>query len=128
MQRRPALSLGDELAFIERTMGDGNTRIDEIDLVLVGANGDSALDALYAGVVGGLRTRAPGIAAGVYRHGTGDFAAASALGFDLAVRAVHRGSLPAEGHVVEGTVRKVERVLLYHLTSTGYHSAIVVSA
>ena len=128
LYRTPALSVGDELAFLEQALVDAQTRIDEIDLVLVGANGDAALDALYAGVLGELRARSSGIAAGVYRHVTGDFATASALGFDLAVRAANRGSLPAEAHVALGPVRAIERVLLYHLTSTGYHSAIIVSA
>ena len=128
LRRSPVLSASDELAFLEQALREGGTRMDDIDLVLVGANGDSALDAVYVSIIAELRARSSGTAVGVYRHVTGDFATASALAFDLAVRAADSGSLPAEVHVVEGAVRAVERVLLYHLTSAGYHSAIIVSA
>jgi 3-oxoacyl-(acyl-carrier-protein) synthase len=128
LQRSPVLTASSELAFIEHALRDAGTKLDEIGLVLLGANGDPALDEIYAQVAHGLRAQAPGLAVGVYRHLTGDFATASALGFELAVRAVAGRAVPSEARVVAGTPGSSERVLLYHLTSAGYHSAIIVSA
>ncbi len=128
LQRAPVLTATDEFAFVEQALRDADTSLDDVGLVLVGANGDPALDQIYAEVAHGLRARAPGVAVGVYRHLTGDFATASALGFELAVRAVAGGTAPSEVHVVEGAPRSIERVLLYHVTSAGYHSVMIVSA
>jgi hypothetical protein len=95
----------------------------------VGANGEPALDAIYTGVIASLREHAPGIAVGVYRHLTGDFAVASALGLELAVRAVSAPALPDEVDVVAGPASgPTAHVLLYHLTSSGMHSVMIVSA
>jgi 3-oxoacyl-(acyl-carrier-protein) synthase len=127
-RRWPVLSVSEELAFVEQGLREAATCLSDVDLVLVGANGDPVLDAVYAGVIGELRERSRQIAVGVYRHRTGDFATASALAFDLAVRAADSGALPTEVQVVAGTVGRLERVLLYHLTSAGYHSVIIVSA
>jgi 3-oxoacyl-(acyl-carrier-protein) synthase len=128
LQRKPELTASGELAFVEQALRDAGTGLDSVGLVLLGANADLALDEIYAQVADGLRAKAPGLAVGVYRHLTGDFATASALGFDLAVRAVDGGTVPSEVHVVEGAPGPIERVLLYHLSSAGYHSAMIVSA
>lgn len=130
LQRMPTLTASSELAFVEQALRDASTRLDEIGLVLMGANGDPALDEIYAQVAHGLRARAPKLAVGVYRHLTGDFATASALGFELAVR-VAGGAMANEVHLVDGLLGpsgSIHRVLLYHVTSAGYHSAILVSA
>ena len=128
LQRAPVLSTSDELALVEQALRDVRTRLSSVGLLLVGANGDPALDEIYAQVAQRLRARAESLAVGVYRHLTGDFATASALGFELAVRAVAGRAVPSEVRVVGGEPRSIERVLLYHLTSAGYHSAMIVSA
>jgi hypothetical protein len=120
--------VSEELEFVAQGLRDAGTRQGDIGLLLVGANGEPGLDGIYAEVARGLRARAPGLAVGVYRHLTGDFAVASALGFELAVRAVASRAVPAEVRVVDGTAGAVERVLLYHVTNAGYHSTTVVSA
>jgi hypothetical protein len=94
----------------------------------LGANGDARLDAVYAEVAQGLGQGTGGPAVGVYRHLTGDFATASALGFETAVRAVTTRTVPPDVRVVKGQPGSVERVLLYHLSSAGYHSVVIVSA
>ena len=93
--------------------------------LLTGANGDPSLDAAYRQVAG-LLDPAGGV--GVYRHLTGDFATASALGLALAVRSVSGGALPREIRLVLAAETHAPRpVLLYHLNSDGSHSAIIVS-
>jgi len=44
------------------------------------------------------------------------------------VRAVASRAVPSEVRVVEGSPGSMERVLLYHVTSAGYHSVMIVSA
>jgi len=128
LQRSPVLTASAELAFVEQALSGAGAKLDDVWLLLMGANGDPALDGLYAEVAQGLRARAPGLAVGVYRHRCGDFATASALGFETAVRAVAGRTVPGEVRIVAGTPRSIERALLYHVTSAGTHSAILVSA
>jgi 3-oxoacyl-(acyl-carrier-protein) synthase len=128
LRRAPVLAAGSELAFVEQALADAGTRLSEVGLVLLGANGDARLDAIYAALAGSLRASAPGLAVGVYRHLTGDFATASALGFELAVRAVAGRCVPSNVCVVAGSPAQTKQVLLFHLTSAGYHSAMLVSA
>ena len=131
LRRSPVPSAQSELAFVLQALSDTGTRLDDVGLVLMGANHDAALDAVYAEVARGLRARREDLAIAVYRHLTGDFATASALGFELAVRAVAGRAVPSDVRVLGGTPRaagSLERVLLYHLTSTGYHSVMIVSA
>jgi 3-oxoacyl-[acyl-carrier-protein] synthase II len=128
LQRSPVLSASEELAFVDQALRGAGTHLNDIGLVLVGANGDAALDELNADVVHGLRARVPSLAVGVYRHLCGDFATASALGFEVAVRAVASRTVPNEVSIVAGAPGSIERALLYHVTSAGTHSAIIVSA
>jgi 3-oxoacyl-(acyl-carrier-protein) synthase len=131
LQRAPVLTGKNELAFALQALSDTGTSLDHVSLVLMGANGDPALDAIYAEVAQGLRARAPGLAMGVYRHLTGDFATASALGLELAVGTVAGRSSPNKILVVDGSLGSagsIRHVLLYHLTSAGYHSVMIVSA
>jgi hypothetical protein len=128
LQRGPSLDSRDELAFVEQAIRETGADLGAGGLVLMGANGDAALDAVYAEVAGGLRARAGGPAVGVYRHLTGDFSTGSALGFELAVRAVAERAVPNEVRVVMGAPGPVEQVLLYHVSSAGYHSVMVVSS
>jgi hypothetical protein len=131
LQRAPVLTPTGELTFVGQALHDSGTRLDDVGLVLLGANGDPALDEIYAQVARGLRAGAPALAVGVYRHLTGDFATASALGLELAVGTVSGRTVPSQVHVVDGllaSARSIRSVLLYHLTSAGYHSVMIVSA
>jgi 3-oxoacyl-(acyl-carrier-protein) synthase len=125
--RAPTLDAQHELAFIERSVLDlGITK--KPDLVLLGANGEPGLDAVYSAVAERLKSLMPGAAMGVYRHLTGDFPTASALALELAVRAVSRKAIPSEVRVVAGACAAPSSALLYHLSADGYHSVVVVSA
>ena len=127
LQRAPEITGAGELGFLEQAVRDAGG-LDASCLVLLGANGEERLDAIYTEVAQGLRRGSGGPAVGVYRHLTGDFATASALGFELAVRAIASRSVPSDVRVVMGNPGVVDRVLLYHVSSAGYHSAIVVAA
>jgi 3-oxoacyl-[acyl-carrier-protein] synthase II len=128
LQRMPALSARDELDFADQAVRESGTKLDANCLVVLGANGDAGLDAVYAEVAQRLGHGSGSPAVGVYRHLTGDFATASALGFEIAVRAVTTRAVPADVRLVKGQPGSIEQALLYHVSSAGYRSAIVVSA
>jgi len=103
LQRAPALSTSDELALVEQALRDAEHQARRCRALLVGANGDPALDEIYA--QSRPAPAAPGRKAwrlACIRHLTGDFATASALGFELAVRAVAGRAVPSEVRVVGG--------------------------
>jgi 3-oxoacyl-[acyl-carrier-protein] synthase II len=122
----PPLEVPDELAFLERALPPAARP----GFVLLGASGDASLDAVYRGVLEGLEPRlAEAAGAGVYRHATGDFETASALGLALAVRIVSERRLPEEVRCLEGRGAPGppdSGVLLYHLSRPGQRSAMLV--
>ena len=129
LTRAPALDAKAELAFVEQAAADIGVKLADVGLFVLGANGDSALEPIYAAVAEGLRRAAPKAGVGVYRHLTGDYATASALGFALAVRAVHQQSVPAELRLVgDAPGAPLTTALLYHVSRLGHHSVMVVSA
>jgi len=96
------------------------------DLLLIGANGHGALDARYRQALALLGDASGG--AGVYRHRTGDYATASALGLHLAVRAISEGAIPPEvGLLQDGSRTGCRTVALLHLSPGGHHSAILLT-
>jgi len=117
-----------QVRFVEQAVAGMGASLEGMRLILVGANGDEALEPIYAAVAGALKARMRSAAIGVYRHRTGEFATASALGLSLAVRAIHERAVPEPVRVVDGDPAAVDSVLLYHLSAAGYHSAMVVSA
>ncbi|HEY3451633.1 MAG TPA: beta-ketoacyl synthase N-terminal-like domain-containing protein [Myxococcales bacterium] len=123
--RYPKLIVADELAYVKDAAAQMGVDLGSVGLVLMGANDDALLDPIYAGVFAGLKSAAPKAGLGVYKHLTGEFATASALGFALAVRAVAEKAIPAE--IRQITPGSAGTVLLYHLTTTGYHSVMAVS-
>ena len=129
--RSPAPAIDDEVAFVQDAASAMGLELSSVGLVLVGANGDAALDAAYAAVSERLLTLAPKAGLGVYRHQTGDFPVASGLGLALAVRAVSERAIPPELRLVAPPPAANAgggAVLLYHLTAAGYHSVMAVAA
>jgi 3-oxoacyl-(acyl-carrier-protein) synthase len=126
--RNPVLDVHEECRFLEQALGDFGVPLQQVGLLLLGANGDSALDPTYLAVASTLRKQTAGGCVGVYRHLTGDFATASALGLALAVQAIAGKTIPDTIRLVEGTASAAPScVVLYHLTTAGYHSVMVVS-
>lgn len=101
-----------------------------VDAVLLGANGDAPLDRLYGEVLSLVRpSLGQGCWAGVYRHLVGDYATASALGLALALRLISERSMPPEVRAIgPDPTCPAGRVLLYHLSGAGHHTAMVVSS
>lgn len=120
-----------EVDFLQRTLAAGGSSLDEVDIILVGANGNNILDAAYESVLAAMsaRTRKP-VRAGTYKGICGEFCTAAAIGLALASETIRRQSLCAGICEIAPTTDAVpapSNVLLYHLYPTGHHTAILVT-
>lgn len=122
---------GGEIDFIQRTLASSGTSLDEVDIVLVGTNGRSGLDAAYNEVLAAMASVVGRpVRAGAYKGVCGEFCTAAAIALALASEAI-RGGKPCP-HIREITpmanaAEAPSKVLLYHLYPTGHHSAILVT-
>lgn len=120
-----------EAAFAALALGQCGLSPSEAGFLLLGANGEPELDSAYRRVLEAMSTAAGHpLGYGVYKHGCGEFATASALGLALAIDMVRTGEAPEGLRVLKAapTPGSVENVLLYHLSPAGYHSLCVVTA
>lgn len=120
-----------EAAFIEEVLAGAGASLREVDLVILGANGDAELDRRYESVLATLRARAGrALPAGVYKQRCGEFCTAPALSAGLAAISVSRGAAADEVDLVGGgrPPAGVGTVLVVHLSAAGHHSALVVGA
>jgi 3-oxoacyl-(acyl-carrier-protein) synthase len=119
-----------EADFIRRGIEAAGLAPGDVDMVLLGANGDRALDALYENVAGAI---APALGSeacfATYKGSCGEFYSSGAIGAVLAARAVAAGIPQAEIAMVLGTraCRRISTVLVYSLTQYTYHSVSVVT-
>jgi 3-oxoacyl-[acyl-carrier-protein] synthase II len=118
-----------EATFIEDLLLTWGLGPGDIDFVLLGAGAAPRIDRLYGPIISGLSHRAgKEIAQGAYKHLCGDFCTAPALGFAFAVEMIQNGKVSSDfiisGPTPDGAPR---RVLLYHLTCSGFRSVCVVT-
>lgn len=121
----------EEAAFAARALEQCGLSPSEAGFLLLGANGEPELDSAYRRVLEAMSTAAGHpLGYGVYKHGCGEFATASALGLALAIDMVRTGEAPEGMRVLNSAPApgSVENVLLYHLSPAGYHSLCVVTA
>jgi 3-oxoacyl-(acyl-carrier-protein) synthase len=127
LERAPTLDPGFEVAFIRQALNDFGANPSDLGGIVLGANGDPALDAHHAAIARDFRAQAPRAGIGVYRHQTGDFATASALGLAVAVEAVRGDTSPDGVRWIGETPARMTLVLLYHLTARGFRSVMLVA-
>ncbi len=102
----------------------------EIDLLLSGANGDSALDAVYLRAAEEFGRRADRLIPHTgYKQLCGDYKTASAFGFALGALALNSGALPA-GLCAPGLPpgARIRTVLSYTVSRSGAHSACLLKS
>lgn len=115
-----------ESAWIESTLRRNGVSLNEIDLLLTGANGRPELDVMYLRSHAALQTRARRpIPLATYKQLCGEFASASAVGFALAVGIVG-GDFPWQALCVgrEPSAPKPCRTVLLYTLSLGGSRAI----
>lgn len=119
-----------EVRFIQEALGRSDLRPADVDLVICSANGDSKEDASYREVLEGLGAIAGlPLAHGVFKHGTGDFHTAAAVGVALGIESVTGPNLSDRIRCVgpaPGT--DLRHAIVYSLYSSGFHSVCVVTS
>jgi 3-oxoacyl-(acyl-carrier-protein) synthase len=107
--------------FLERS---GYT-IDEMDLILLGVNGDSSNDKIYSDIRNGLFGEKP---QGWYKHLCGEYLTASSFGLWLAAMILKKGHVP-ETVILEGKISGNPRnILIYNHYRNLDHSLMLVTA
>ena len=115
--------------FLARLLDSSGIRAGEIDLLLSGADGDSALDAAYLGAGAELARRSGRtVPHGTYKQLCGDYRAAAGFGFVTAALLLRGGLAPA-GIFTGGQKAPsgpVKTILLYAISRSGVHSGCVL--
>lgn len=97
------------------------------DLLLLGANGDAALDARYRRVARALESSCEGaLAWAVYKHACGEFCSAAGLGLGWAVESLRAGEPSERLRCLRPLQAPLRRVLLYHVSRSRYASLMLV--
>ena len=106
-----------EAEWIENVLANQGVSLQQVDMVLSGANGRDSLDNMYVAVLTAIGQRAGGkIRHGCYKHLCGEYHTASAFGLVMAVGLVSGHVSPADLLASPGDCRVV---LLYTLSPEG---------
>lgn len=117
----------EEVAFIAESLHPIGLFPEDLDLVLLGANGDGEGDGNYEKVMEALasKTKRP-LPWGVYKHLSGEFHTASAIGTCLAVQGIKEKALLEGVKILGEKPQNLETILVYHLSNQGDHSVSVI--
>ena len=119
-----------EVEFIRASAHAAGRTLEDVELFLFGANGDSALDRVYSMVAQALEPFIrPDARIAVFKGACGEFCAAGAVAAALAAQAVRHGALPPQIEVVRGpqTGAGVSTAVIYSLPQLAYHSVCTVT-
>ncbi|NLW49525.1 MAG: hypothetical protein GXY85_01605 [Candidatus Brocadiaceae bacterium] len=118
-----------EAEFVVDALESAGVAMEDVDLLLLGANGDCRIDDAHRRVVGAL-ARSGRVSCGVFKSSCGEFCAAAAVGVVLGAMAVRDGALAPAIRLLGRPVRAraVSCVACYNLYETGYRSLCVVKA
>lgn len=95
----------------------------DIDLIIIGKNGDQTGDAVYQQLAETVFKSIPAIP---YKHLCGEYPTSTAFATWLAASVVRSGSLPAVLNIL--VPKQIKRVLIYNHYQNIHHSLLLVSA
>ncbi len=104
-------------------LAKNNLTADEVDLVLYGYNGDPEFDTVYQETEKSLFE---GIAAGYFKHLTGEFDTASAFAVTMAAKMIV-GDLVSEIVLKNSSVKNPKTILIYNQFRNVNHSLILLT-
>jgi 3-oxoacyl-[acyl-carrier-protein] synthase II len=104
---------------------ENSLKIDDIDLVITGRNGDTRNDEVYKNL-GNTLFRSSSLAN--YKHLCGEYSTASSFALWLAANIIKKGVVPEA--VIEKNVNSTapKRILIYNHYQNKYHSLMLISA
>ncbi len=118
----PKTNLSDTvLTFLQ----ENSIALDEVDLVVMGNNGDVDYDEYYNILSEGLFKNIP---QAYYKHLSGEFNTASAFGVWLASKILRTGLVPEIVKLNDKPISKPERILLYNQYRGENHSLVLLRA
>lgn len=100
-------------------------RPDDIDLLVLGYNGDSCFDGIYDRFAGGLF---PSASVTWFKHLSGEYYTASAMGLWLGAFMLKNGRIPPAVLIRGASSTPVHHVLVYNQYRGEYHSLFLLSA
>jgi 3-oxoacyl-(acyl-carrier-protein) synthase len=115
----------DGCVFLRSVLRPAGATLDDVNLLLLAADGDAPLDAAYRHVAEAAVAASGGrLAVAVFKHLCGEFATASALGLTLAADAVRRRAPSPDLAIIQpGPAGPLAGVLTYTIHHNGFHSA-----
>lgn len=117
-----------EAGFVESSLRGAGLDWQDVDIVIVGSNGDAGNAAEYRTALQAMERRCGrALPAATYKGATGDYATAAAVGAALAAESVAQAA-PAEPLRVstECPTPEIRHALLYHRYPTGHRSVLLV--
>lgn len=109
---------------ISRFLGDHQMQLTDIDLVLLGSNGDTEIDQSYNHLITTLFNQNQ---LGYYKHLCGEYKTATAFAMWLAAQILHKQQVPeaiALGNTP--TTKKINNILIYNNYSNINHSLLLL--
>jgi len=108
---------------ITRFLHAHDTDLTNVDAVVLGNNGDSNFDSIYANLQKGLFGALPQVG---YKHLSGEFMTASSFGFWLATELFRSQTIPAACQLNSISPNKIKTVLLYNQYRGENHSLVLL--
>ena len=109
---------------IEAFLLDQDLAINDIDLVLMGYNGDNLNDKVYSELEKNLFTNS---SVGYYKHLTGEYDTAVSFAVWLAAKIVKTGVVPDSIHKGGPARSGIKNILIYNHSRNIHHSLIMIS-
>lgn len=122
---KAALEVPDIAAWISQFLVENEVGIGDIDLVILGYNGDSRYDSIYAALSQGMFSGTPQAA---YKHVLGEYDTVSAAGMAMATRMLANQRVPQALRINELETRSLRRALLYNQRRGQNHSLMLLEA
>ena len=118
----------EEAAFIQRAISSSGVTLDKVDHVLLGANSEAQLEEVYHDTLAALSSAAGRtIPHSLYKHRTGDFCTAPALGLALAATLLDNETIQADVMVPGNyTPPALGNILIYHVAIPDFHSVCLL--
>lgn len=118
-------NISDVEARITKFLAENNLKLEDIDLVITGRNGDLRNDSVYKQLSSSIFKKS-NIAN--YKHLCGDYATSSSFALWLAANVIKRGFIPQAVTEKQVDSQAPKKVLIYNHYLNKYHSLMLISA
>lgn len=111
--------------FIKSFLESSSLKIDDIDLLIAGNNGDIKSDEIYAKIKQSVFNNVSTVN---YKHLCGEYPTSTAFALWVAANIVKSNTIPAPLKPKEASTGKINKVLIYNHYQNIYHSLILIAS